>query len=368
MAELTGNNVKKVVNFDYHDLVKATENFSPSMLIGKGSHGGVYKGILEDNATVVAVKISSIPGVEVQNDNYKKLANEISVLSSLNQNVHIIDFLGSGGSGHDPIRDKNRVMVMEFMPNGSLHDWLHVSATPPPWHKRVEVALQVAKGIRFLHEGDLLPVIHRDIKPANILFDSNWNSKLADFGLSVFSGEDSGHAAGTVGYLDPVYTSPEKLSTTVDVFSYGVVLLEIISGRKAINMSNSPSSVVEWAIPLIEKQRIHEICDPKIAPLPTDMISAVRRLLSIAARCVSSNERIRPSIGEIVTEIESNSIERVRISVFSTVFQTVFRIKRRRRLATECRASFGTRKGSLHGDVTKRKMLLKELLADVAPN
>ncbi|XP_007041331.2 PREDICTED: serine/threonine-protein kinase-like protein At5g23170 [Theobroma cacao] len=357
---------EEIVEFDYEEVVKATRGFSPSRLIGKGSHGAVYQGFLQDNK-VVAVKRSSINGVEARLDNLKKLDNEISVLSSLRESSHIISFLGVS---HDLAKD-DKLLVMELMPNGSLHDLLHVAATPPPWPKRVEIAMQIARAVQFLHEGKPL-VIHRDIKSANILFDSSWTAKLADFGLAVLPDDSLSQAtqpAGTLGYLDPSYTAPDKLSTKNDVFSLGVVFLEIISGRKVIDVSKAPASIVEWAIPLVEKQRLTGICDPRV-PFPTYMEGVIRRILSVTSRCLSENEARRPSIGEIVMAMETCSIERVRtnyITAWTSILQNLILITRRRRkLMGQCRAVCATtQEGDGNSDVSRGKMLLKEILADV---
>ncbi|XVE67439.1 hypothetical protein DITRI_Ditri08aG0161000 [Diplodiscus trichospermus] len=348
-----------MVEFDYEELVKATQSFSPSRLIGKGSHGAVYEGVLQDNI-VVAVKRSSINVVEAQRDNLKKLDNEISVLSSLRESSQIISFLGAS---HDPAKN-DKLLVMELMPNGSLHDLLHVAATPHPWPKRVEIALQIARAVQFLHEGKPL-VIHRDIKSANILFDSSWCAKLADFGLAVSPTDSLSHQAiqpaGTIGYLDPCYTTPNKLSTKNDIFSLGVVFLEIISCRKVIDLGKAPASIVEWAIPLVEKQRLTEICDPRV-PFPTYMESTIRRILSVASRCLSENEDRRPSIGEIIMEMENSSIERVRTlsTAWTSILHSLVLIKRRQ----QCRAIYATSQQGheVNSDVSRSKMLLKEML------
>ncbi|XWS55287.1 hypothetical protein CRYUN_Cryun10bG0162400 [Craigia yunnanensis] len=353
-----------MVEFDYEELVKATQSFSPSRMIGKGSHGAVYEGVLQDNK-VVAVKRSSINSVEAQRDNLKKLDNEIAILSSLRESSHIISFLGAS---HDSAKN-DKLLVMDLMPNGSLHDLLHVAATPPPWPKREEIAMQIARAVQFLHEGKPL-VIHRDIKSANILFDSSWSAKLADFGLAVSPTDPLSQVtqpAGTIGYLDPCYTAPNKLSTKNDVFSLGVVFLEIISCRKVIDVAKAPASIVEWAIPLVEKQRVREICDPRI-PFPTHMEGMIRRILTVASRCLSENEYRRPSIGEIIMAMETCSIERVRtISTgWTSILQNLVLIKRRRKLTRQCRAIYTTQQGDVNSDVSRGKMLLKEIIyADV---
>ncbi|XP_030938334.1 serine/threonine-protein kinase-like protein At5g23170 [Quercus lobata] len=346
--------------YDFEELVKATENFSPKRLVGKGSHGSVYKGTVKDNK-LVAIKKPTYSS-EVVHDS-SKLDNEIRVLLSLRENPHVINLLGTS---QDSANNK-KLLVMELMPNGSLHDLLHVCTTPPTWPKRVEIAIRVARAVQFLHEGKPL-VIHRDIKSANILFDSNWNAKLADFGLAVLQSDDqvSQLPAGTIGYLDPCYTTPSKLSKKNDVFSFGVVLLEIISGTKAIDMCRTPASIVDWAVPLIGELRVREICDARIALLPTYMEATMRHMLCIAARCVSSNEELRPSIGEITRVIENHGVvQRVRFPIWMSFLRSVILMRRQRKLARRWQARCATQQGDVHTHIsTSGKLLLKEVLAE----
>lgn len=313
--------------FDYEKLVIATDGFSPSRLIGKGSHGYVYEGLLheDDDKThrVVAIKTTSLSPTSsssslLKSEQIKKLENEISVLSSLPCSPHVLTFLGHA---------KKRLMVVELMPNGSLHELLHVSTSPPPtWLRRIEIALKIARAVHFLHERAIL---HRDIKSENILFDSDWEPKLADFGLAVDLADDNTRPApaGTIGYLDPCYTSPDNLSTKTDVYSYGVVLLEIVSCRKAIDLSRSPASIVDWAIPLIKEGRIGEICGGGGVFRGTNL-----RLLRMAARCVSSDVESRPSCGEITAEIGSCLEEPLKsLPLWISFFRGVVKLKRRRK-------------------------------------
>lgn len=188
------------------------------------------------------------------------------------------------------------------MPNGSLHDLLHTTIKPPGWTRRIRFALQVAKAVRELHSSNP-PVIHRDVKSSNILIDQNWNARLGDFGLAL-----RGHVedvrvkctppAGTLGYLDPCYLAPEDLTAKSDVFSFGILLLEIISGRNAIDVNYSPPSVVDWAVPLIKTGRFAGICDRRIGPPPDTVV--MRQLAVMAARCVRSTAEKRPSMAEVV--------------------------------------------------------------------
>ncbi|MED6158398.1 hypothetical protein PIB30_032375 [Stylosanthes scabra] len=298
-------------NFHYQELLKATDNFNPKTMIGKGSHGIVYKGLLprnnNNNTVAVAVKKPSSlqeSSLHRHDDNSNKLQNEIRVLSILRKSPHVLNLLGTSRDSFD-----NKVMVMELLPNGSLHDWLHGSRRPPPsWTKRVEIAMQISRAVQFLHEGKPT-VIHRDIKSTNILFDSEMNAKLGDFGLAVMVGTVIESAvsqpAGTIGYIDPSYTSSAKLSPKNDIFSLGVVLLEIISGRKAIDVSKTPASLVEWAVPLLESKvvGVKEICDGRVA-LPAFMAGAVGEIVRLAGRCVSEKEEDRPCAREVVMRME----------------------------------------------------------------
>ncbi|KAL3598066.1 hypothetical protein D5086_005984 [Populus alba] len=264
--------------FDYQQLVKATGSFSPSRLLGKGSHGSIYKGILEENKLVAIKKSSSLGADHVSADNTKKLENEISVLSSLRGSPYIINFLGASHYRHNSnCKEKNRVLVMEFMPNGSLHDLLHVDASPPPWPKRVEIAIQIARA-------------------------------------------------------------------------------------KVIDVSRSPSSIVEWAVPLIEEQRSMEICDTRIA-LPTFMEGTIKHLLYVAARCVSCKEENRPSFTEIVKGMDKNClVERVQMLSWTSLMRSVILTRRPRELAEQWQQ---TNCDDTSCDISEGKAYLWEILADI---
>ncbi|XXG65194.1 hypothetical protein AAC387_Pa05g2961 [Persea americana] len=281
------------------DIEVATRGFSLDRLIGKGSHGCVYKGILK-GGEIIAVKKASM-GLQLLQDN-SKLDNEIEILSSL-QSPYIVNLLGVSQDA------SMKVLITEFMPHGSLEYYLHNDSCPPSWFRRAVMAFQLARAVLALHESTP-PVIHRDIKSANILLDSDWNARLADFGLAVRGNFVNGSPdlysvpAGTIGYLDPCYTTPAHLSTKNDVFSFGVVLLEIVSSRRAMDTAFEPASIVDWALPLIENDQIRDVCDSRVA-LPSSMKGAIRRMLVVAIRCVSHKKERRPSMAEIVRELQA---------------------------------------------------------------
>ncbi|XP_074580377.1 serine/threonine-protein kinase-like protein At3g51990 [Curcuma longa] len=297
--------------FNYQELESATGNFSDEALLGRGSHGTVYKAVLR-GGRLVAVKRPSRRHFDLSSPSPPSTAaaptrdeveNEIAIMSGI-RSPRIVNLIGFTPSTPDR---KERLLVVEFMPNGTLYDLLHSDRHPPGWTRRLRLALQTAKALRTLHSVQP-PVIHRDVKSENVLIDQNFNARLGDFGLAL---RDEANAqipfrstppAGTLGYLDPSYVTPENLSTKTDVFSFGILLLEIMSGRKAIDVAYSPPSVMEWAVPLLRKGKVVTLFDPRIAP-PKDP-AARKQLASLAASCVKSYKEMRPSMQEVVEQLK----------------------------------------------------------------
>ncbi|CAI8599181.1 unnamed protein product [Vicia faba] len=302
-----------IKEFLYADLVAATNGFSDGSYLGKGSHGRVYRATLNggngngngNGRLVVAVKTTKQTTKITHNHAVNctgcgnctsPAENEIEILSQV-PSRRLVNLIGYCT---DP--NGNKLIVVEYMPNGSLHDLLHSTSKPPGWTRRIRFALHVAKAVRTLH-GSNPPVIHRDIKSSNVLIDQDWKARLGDFGLAL-----RGHVedvrvkctppAGTLGYLDPCYLSPGDLSAKSDVFSFGILLLEIISGRNAIDVNYSPPSVVDWAVPLIRRGDFAGICDRRIGT-PSDL-SVMRQIAVLAARCVRSTAEKRPEMVEVV--------------------------------------------------------------------
>ncbi|XP_040375823.1 serine/threonine-protein kinase-like protein At5g23170 [Oryza brachyantha] len=307
--------------FSYEEVEAATGGFAAKNLVGKGSHGSVYMARLRYGAGggggrrrvkgVVAIKKASHAQGEA------KLANEIAVLAAAGGMDGVVNLVGvvvapAGAGG----RKGERMLVMEYMANGSLHDLLHRSPKPPPWPRRVEIALDVAEAVRALHAGEPR-VIHRDVKSANILLGRDGRARLADFSLAVkvpaADDDDDSRApddaagpapAGTIGYLDPCYTEPGRLGPESDVFSFGVVLLELVSGRKVMDVNASPSSIVAWAVPLVAAGMARQVLDGRIAaPRCPKAERAVARVLAVAARCVSEFVERRPAMADVVAEL-----------------------------------------------------------------
>lgn len=291
----------QIREFTCADLESATNGFSADSFLGKGSHGSVYRAVLDGGNLIAAVKKTT----SASDTNRRRRSgvnnpadNEIDTLSCV-RSPRLVNLLGFSA---DP-KKKTKWIVVELMPNGSLYDLIHSNPNPPGLTRRVKLALQVAKAVDSLHSANP-PVIHRDIKSSNVLLDAHWNARLGDFGLAL-----RGHVedvrvkctppAGTLGYLDPAYLAPGDLTSKSDVFSFGILLLEILSGRRAIDLNFSPPSVVDWAVPLIRRADFAAICDPRIGH-PADAAQILRPLAVLCARCVRSTAEKRPSMGEVV--------------------------------------------------------------------
>ncbi|KAI4324307.1 hypothetical protein L6164_023859 [Bauhinia variegata] len=293
--------IRRAQMFSYEELERATDGFKEESIVGKGSFSCVFKGVLKDG-TVVAVK-RAIMSPNMQK-NSKEFHTELDLLSRLNH-AHLLNLLGYCEEGGE------RLLVYEFMAHGSLHQHLHgkskVLKEQLDWVRRVTIAVQAARGIEYLHGYACPPVIHRDIKSSNILIDEEHNARVADFGLSLLGPADSGSPlaelpAGTLGYLDPEYYRLHYLTTKSDVYSFGVLLLEVLSGRKAIDMQYEEGNIVQWAVPLIKTGDIAAILDPVLKP-PSDL-EALKRIANVACKCVRMRGKERPSMDKVTTALE----------------------------------------------------------------
>lgn len=293
--------IRRAEKFTYEELEKATDGFKDESLVGRGSFSCVFKGVLKDGTTV-AVKRAILSSDMKKNS--KEFHTELDLLSRLNH-AHLLNLLGYCEEGGE------RLLVYEFMANGSLHQHLHSKNKEMKeqfdWVRRVTIAVQAARGIEYLHGYACPPVIHRDIKSSNILIDEEHNARVADFGLSLLGPANSSSPlaelpAGTLGYLDPEYYRLHYLTTKSDVYSFGVLLLEILSGRKAIDMQYEEGNIVEWGVPLIKNGEIEAVLDPSLKP-PSDL-EALKRIANIASKCVRMRGKERPSMDKVTTALE----------------------------------------------------------------
>lgn len=298
------------------ELQLATGYFSEDCILGKGSHSQVYKGVLKDGKQV-AVKRATYARQLLQDET--SFDNELEILSKI-WSDHLVNLLGYTRE------EDEKLLVVEYMPNGTLHDNLHDNFSPLSWVMRIHLALQIAKGILALHSASP-PIIHRDIKSSNVLIDDKWNAKLGDFGLALRGHiEDmlktSTPPAGTMGYLDPEYETPSDLSTKTDVFSFGILLLEMISGRNAIDLAYEPPSILDWAFPLIKQGNISEVLDKKI-PSPGNF-KPLKQMINLAIKCVRTSRYRRPSMFHVVEDLK-DIYRKVSLSSLDSISRVVRR-------------------------------------------
>lgn len=287
--------------FTYEELSNATQGFSAQKLLGEGGFGSVYKGLLADGREV-AVKQLKIGGGQGE----REFRAEVEIISRVHHR-HLVSLVGYC------ISDHQRLLVYEYVPNNTLHYHLHGEGRPVmEWSTRVKVAAGAARGIAYLHEDCSPRIIHRDIKSSNILLDKNFEARVADFGLAKLAA-DVTHVTtrvmGTFGYLAPEYASSGKLTEKSDVFSYGVVLLELVTGRKPVDASQplGDESLVEWARPLLnealENERFENLIDPRLGQNYVEI--EMFRMIEAAAACIRHLAPKRPRMSQVVRAFDS---------------------------------------------------------------
>ncbi|KAB2003708.1 hypothetical protein ES319_D11G149700v1 [Gossypium barbadense] len=296
-----GNNNIAVETFTFRELAAATRNFRKECLIGEGGFGRVYKGKLEKTGQVVAVKQLDRNGLQGN----REFLVEVLMLSLLHH-PNLVNLIGYCSDCDQ------RLLVYEYMPLGSLDDHLldiSPSQKPLDWYARMKIARGAAKGLEYLHDKANPPVIYRDLKSANILLDHEYNAKLSDFGLAKLGPQgDKTHVSsrvmGTYGYCAPEYQRTGQLTVKSDVYGFGVVLLELITGRRAIDTTrpNNEQNLVSWAQPMFkEPSKFSELADPLLeGNFPA---RGLQQALAVAAMCLQEEGEVRPLISDVVTAL-----------------------------------------------------------------
>ncbi|XP_048140672.1 proline-rich receptor-like protein kinase PERK1 isoform X1 [Rhodamnia argentea] len=289
--------------FTYEELKRAADGFSNLNLLGQGGFGYVHKGVLSSGKVVAIKQLKAGSG-----QGEREFQAEVEIISRIHHR-HLVSLVGYCISG------AQRILVYEFVPNSTLEFHLHGKDRPTmSWPTRMKIALGSARGLAYLHEDCHPKIIHRDIKASNILLDFNFESKVADFGLAKLAFDTDTHVStrvmGTFGYLAPEYASSGKLTEKSDVFSFGVVLLELITGRRPVDKTRPfvEDSMVDWARPLLiqalEDGKFDAIVDLK---LHKDYDSEeVTRMIACAAACVRHSARHRPRMTQVVRALEGN--------------------------------------------------------------
>ncbi|XP_010539393.1 PREDICTED: receptor-like serine/threonine-protein kinase ALE2 [Tarenaya hassleriana] len=287
--------------FSASELAKATNNFDGSRVLGEGGFGRVYSGVLEDGMEV-AVKVLK----RDDQQGSREFLAEVEMLSRLHHR-YLVNLIGIC------TEERNRCLVYELIPNGSVESHLHgvdKEASPLDWEARLRIALGSARGLAYLHEDSSPRVIHRDFKASNILLERDFTPKVSDFGLARAAlDEENRHIStrvmGTFGYVAPEYAMTGHLLVKSDVYSYGVVLLELLTGRKPVDMSQpaGQENLVAWSRPLLtSREGLEAIIDPSLGPgVPFE---SVAKVAAIASMCVQPEVSHRPFMGEVVQALK----------------------------------------------------------------
>ncbi|CAI5513440.1 unnamed protein product [Closterium sp. Naga37s-1] len=293
--------------FPLEMVTRATNDWAEANLLGSGGYGDVYKGVSPlDGTTLWAVKRAKV----ITND----FQREVTQMST-KHHPNLVRLLGFAVGGDVLTRVEN-VLIYEFIANGDLERWMGPDApTPLTLQQRLDILLGTARGLEYLHS---FGIIHRDIKPANILINSNMQPKVADFGL-VRGGDGtmaSTRVLGTVGYVDPAYTRTHNTTTATDVYSFGVLMLVVLSGRGAIVVTEAkegddpahqpdPTTIVQWASELLSGGKASSLGDSRMAA-PEDIVT---RIAKLAISCTAMPTASRPSMSQVAQDLEALQAE-----------------------------------------------------------
>ncbi|KAE9618153.1 hypothetical protein Lal_00041851 [Lupinus albus] len=287
-------NVIATKTYSYNSLRSATGDFHPSTKIGGGGYGVVHKGVLRDG-TQVAIKSLSVDSKQ----GCHQFMTEIDMISRT-RHPNLVELIGLC------IEGSHQILVYEYLENNSLSSSLLGSKSkyvPLDWPKRAAICLGTASGLRFLHEEAQPRIVHRDIKASNILLDGNFNPKIGDFGLAKLFPDNITHVstrvAGTEGYLAPEYALLGQLTKKADVYSFGVLMLEIISGKSSSKAAFGENLLVlvEWAWKLKEEKRLMDLVDPKLTNYNE---IEVYRFIMVALFCTQAASQHRPNMKQVL--------------------------------------------------------------------
>ncbi|KAG6634347.1 hypothetical protein CIPAW_12G112200 [Carya illinoinensis] len=293
----------KTGTFTLRQIKTATNNFDEANKIGEGGFGSVYKGLLSDGTMMAVKQLSS-----KSKQGNREFLNEIGMISAL-QHPHLVKLYGCCVEGNQLL------LVYEYMENNSLARALlgpEEYQIQLDWPTRHRICVGIARGLAYLHEESRLKIVHRDIKATNVLLDKNLNPKISDFGLAKLDEEDNTHIstriAGTYGYMAPEYALRGYLTDKADVYSFGIVALEIVSGKS--NTSHRPKGeslqLLDWALVLKEKGNLLDLLDPRLGS--NYRKEEVMRVINVALLCTNVSAAVRPTMSSVVSMLEGGAV------------------------------------------------------------
>lgn len=295
-------------HFSLADIKAATQNFDEEFVIGRGGFGKVYKGIIGDEASSVAIKRLDLGSKQ----GAPEFWTELEMLSKF-RHSHLVTLIGYCNAFNEMI------IVYEYMPGGTLADRLYKigrsrddNSSRLSWVQRLKICAGAARGLEYLHTGIAIQerVIHRDVKSSNILLDENGEAKISDFGLSKIGPANqawthvSTNVKGTFGYLDPEYFFTHRLTRKSDVYGFGVVLFEVLCGRPAVDvgLEEEQRSLAGWAKQCIQEGRVQQMVDPSLSGSILENCLSV--FAQIAHQCLHNSSKMRPTMAEVVTKLD----------------------------------------------------------------
>ncbi|XP_061998698.1 probable receptor-like protein kinase At5g18500 isoform X2 [Rosa rugosa] len=280
-------------DFTYAELQAATDSFSAKNFLSEGGFGSVYKGEL--NGVKIAVKQHKNASFQGE----KEFKSEVHVLSKA-RHENLVMLLGSCSEG------RQRLLVYEYVCNGSLDQHLSTHNTRPlSWDKKIKIATGAAKGLKYLHENN---IIHRDVRPNNVLVSHDYESLLGDFGLARTQHEDSDRSTdttrvvGTLGYLAPEYAESGKVSTKTDVYAFGVILLQLITGMRPTDKKLGGKSLVGWARPLLKERNYPDLIDPR--NVDAHDVHQLYWMVRVAEKCLTRDPYKRLTMDKVVYALD----------------------------------------------------------------
>uniref|UniRef100_A0A0D9V0J0 Protein kinase domain-containing protein n=1 Tax=Leersia perrieri TaxID=77586 RepID=A0A0D9V0J0_9ORYZ len=300
--EIVSESDERFSLFKFSKIRDATDNFSKENKLGEGGFGPVYKGHLTSTNQYIAVKRLAPNSAQ----GFKEFKNEIKLIACL-RHKNLVRLLGCC------IKSKERILVYEYMPNRSLDELIFGEEKKPSWPVRRHIIEGIAEGILYIHDYARQPIVHRDLKPSNILLDHEMNPKISDFGiarifLSNVTESNTTTAMGTFGYIAPEYYSQNDYSTRSDVFSFGILVLEIISGKRAVGsykLYGRSYELRRYAWQLWREARCDELVDPSLGEDYQEM--DLIRCIQVALLCVQDSAEDRPTMHEVTTMLSNRN-------------------------------------------------------------